>query len=234
MSIRVTPRLNKSPVENVASFLVNREDRKTVGQGCQEKSGVFQKGGNQAKRRPKRAATSPDSVVSEGLAASTAVVRLLAPHARTRSFRQGRQRLLLGLLGKLVADHEGVRDQDLLPSLDPHLPGVPGLHGLLLPLEGRLPPPPLAIAGDAGVVAAVEVLVDTLDRLAAGHAGGDQGSELNHLGAGELEGVEVGHEVLDGDFAPGERAHDLSLGGAAVGVQQHDLVLVVTVLVSAV
>jgi hypothetical protein len=59
------------------------------------------------------------------------------------------------------------------------------------------------------------VSVYAVHRLALGHAGGDQGPELDHLAGGELEGVEAGNEGARVVLLTHQRAHDAALGWTA-------------------
>ena len=98
----------------------------------------------------------------------------------------------------LVGDEDGLAVDGLVSvALEPELVGdLDGLHEQEVVLGGGGAAATAAAVGHDGAQVAGGLLLVTLDGLAGGHARGDERAELDHLGRGELEGVEVRQKYL--------------------------------------
>ena len=122
---------------------------------------------------------------------------ILLPRPRSVIFLRTTRPVLV----EFIHDLKGVSDEDVIAygdfgqtPLAHHSTGCwtrPDIMRETLPQcwEWRPSLPP--IWDDPGVVPPVEVLVDALYRLTAGHAGSDQSSELNNFTGRKLECIEV-------------------------------------------
>ena len=142
--------------------------------------------------------------------------------------------LFLNILFEFIRDGEGVSDEYIVPQCRlleaPTRPEVAQPPRQRVLRHGHSLPPPSPVGVDPGLVPVAVVLVDALDRLAAGHAGGDQRPELHRLAGGELERVKASHQRFRSSGLPSQGTHDPALGRTADRVKQDDFVLVVSVL----